>query len=171
MGYVHDTSMSLFIPPTLFHCVTGTWGEAAGAVAGTIVKKVNDANQTPIVNIPIIVPSNASALKGSLLKSIEIDFEISGGALTSLDAVVNKVTRGADGADATVAALDFTYDSGHDAAEERVDVDEHKMTLTLDDPLWIDNDEYILVELTVDQAGGGDVIEFLGAVVNYTARI
>jgi hypothetical protein len=170
MGYVHDTHMSFYIPPTLFHCVTGTWSYAAGAVAGTIVKKVNDANQTSTVNIPVIVPSNSVASKGSYLKSIEIDLEISGGSLTAMSAVVNKITRGADGADATVEALDFTYDTGHDAAGERIDVDEHKMTLTLDDPFWIDKDEYVLIELTIDQAGATDVIEFLGAVVNYTAR-
>ena len=171
MGYVHDTSMSLFIPPNLFHCVTGTWTLAAGQVAGTIVKKVNDANQTSTINIPILLPSNSVALKGSYLKSIEIDFEITGAALTALTAVINKVTRGADGADASVAAPAFTYDTGHDAANERVDVDEHKMTLTITTPFWIDNDEYVLVELTCDQAGDTGVIELLGAVANYSLRV
>jgi hypothetical protein len=84
---------------------------------------------------------------------------------------VNKVTRGADGADATVAAQTFTYDTGHDTAGERVDVDEHKMTLTITTPFWIDNDEYVLVELTCDQAGDTGVIELLGAVANFTSRM
>jgi len=167
---IHDTHAAQFIPPTLFHCVTGTWSLAAGQVAGTIVKTVNDANQTSVVNIPICIPSNASALKGSYLKSIEIDFEVTGAALTALDAVVNKVTRGADGAVAVVAAQTFTYDTGHDAAGERVDVDQHKMTLTITAPFWVDNDEYVLVELTIDQAGDTGVIKLLGAVVNFTFR-
>ena len=38
MGYVHDTSMSQYIPPTAMHCVTGTWTDAAGAVSGTIAR-------------------------------------------------------------------------------------------------------------------------------------
>ena len=167
---VHDTAMSQYIPPTLFHCVTGTWTLAAGQVAGTIVKKVNDADQTSTVNIPIPIPSNSVALKGSYLKSIEIDFEIVGAALTALTAVVNKVTRGANTAVAVVSAQTFSYDTGHDSAEERVDVDQHKMTLTLTTPIWVDNDEYVLVALTVDQAGDTGVIELLGAVANYTAR-
>jgi len=167
---IHDTHMSQFIPPTLFHCVTGTWSLAAGQVAGTIVKKVNDANQTSVINIPIVIPSNNVALKGSYLKSIEIDFEITGASLTSLTPVINKVTRGADGAVAVVAAPAFTYDTGHDTAGERVDVDQHKMTLTITTPFWIDNDEYVLVELTCDQAGDTGVIELLGAVANYTFR-
>lgn len=171
MGYVHNTHVAQYIPPTLFHCVTGTWSMAAGQVVGTICKSVNDANQTSVVNIPIVVPSNSAANMGAYLESIEIDFEITGAALTALTAVVNKVTRGADGAVATVAAPAFTYDTGHDAANERVDVDQHKMTLTITTPFWIDNDEYVLVELTVDQAGDTGVIELLGAVVNYTLRL
>src|SRR3990172_3374434 len=167
MGYVHDTHISQYIPPTLFHCVTGTWSLAAGQVAGTIVKKVNDANQTSVINIPVLIPSNSVAQQGAYLKSIEIDFEVTGAALTALTAVVNKVTRGADGAVAVVAAQTFTYDTGHDAAGERVDVDQHKMTLTITTPFWIDNDVYVLVELTCDQAGDTGVIELLGAVANY----
>lgn len=173
---IHDTSMSQYIPPTLFHCVTGAWTYTAGAVTGTIDKTVDDANQTSVINIPIVIPSNSSALKGSLLKSVEIDFEIRGAALTALTAVFNKVTRGADGAVAVVAAQTFAYDVGHDAAGERVDIDQHKMTLTLGTlaapvPAWIDNDEYYLIELTCDQAGDTGVIDLLGAVVNYTARM
>jgi hypothetical protein len=171
MGYLHDTHMSQYIPPSLFHLATGTWASAAGQVAGTIVKSVNDANQTSLFNIPIIIPSNSVALKGSKLVSVEIDFEITGAALTALTATINKVTRGADTAVAVVAAQTFTYDTGHDAAEERVDVDQHKMTLTITTPFWIDNDEYVLVELSVDQAGDTGVIELLGAVANYTARL
>jgi hypothetical protein len=52
-----------------------------------------------------------------------------------------------------------------------VDVDEHKMTLTITTPFWIDNDEYILVELTIDQAGDTGVVNLLGAIANYTLRI
>jgi hypothetical protein len=171
MGYVHDTHMSQYIPPTLFHRVTGTWTMAAGQVAGTTAIIVDDANQTSTVNIPIVIPSNSSAEKGACLKSVEIEFEIITSALTALTAVFNKVTRGANLAVAVVAPQTFTYDTGHDIAGERVDVDQHKMTLTLDTPVWIDNDCYFLVELTIDQAGATDQIEFTGAVANYTLRV
>lgn len=166
---VHDTHMSQYIPPTLFHCVTGTWTLAAGAVAGTIAKHVAATDETSVITIPIPIPSNASGLKGSLLKSIEIDFEILEDATEALDAVINKVTRGANGAVAVVAAQTFTYDAGHDDAGERVDVDQHKMTLTLTTPFWLDNDEYVLVEITADKAAA-TTMDFLGAVANFTAK-
>jgi len=142
-----------------------------GFVAGTIIIKVNDADQTSIVTIPIMLPSNSVALKGSYIRTIEIDYEIVDAPLTSVTAAVNKVTRGADGADAVVAAQTFTYDSGHDTAEERVEQDTHKMVLTLDTPIWIDNDEYLLVALTCDQAGDNGVIQFFSATANYTERL
>jgi hypothetical protein len=171
MGYLHDTATSFFIPPTLFHCVTGTWSHAAGQVAGTIVKSVNDANQTSTVNIPIVVPSNSVTEKGCYLKSVEIDFEVTGAALEEVTAVFNKVTRGADTAIASVAAQTFSYDTGHDTAGERIDVDQHKMTLTLTTPVWVDNDVYFLIELTINQAGDTGVIELLGAIANVTMRL
>src|SRR3989337_2176920 len=93
MGYVQDTHMSQYIPPTLSHCVTGTWTNAAGAVTSTIAKHVAAADQTAVVNIPILLPSNSVALKGAYLKSIEVDFEILIAACDAVDAVINKVTR------------------------------------------------------------------------------
>jgi len=171
MGDIHDTAFSQYIPPTLFHPVTGTWSDAAGAVAGTICIVQDDANQTATVNIPIFLPSNASALKGAYLKSIEIDYTVVNAAMTAVTAVVNKVTRGADGAVATVAAQTFSYDTGHDAAAERIDVDEHRMTLTITTPFWLDNDVYCLVQLTIDQAGDTGITHLLAAVANFTLRL
>ena len=170
MGFINDTHMSQFIPPTLFHCVIGTWTLAAGAVAGTIAKHVAATDEVSVVNIPILLPSNSSALKGAYLKSIEIDFEILVAACDFVDAVVNKVTRGADGAVATVDALAFSYDTGHDTAAERDDLDQHLMTLTLTTPIWLDNDVYVLVELTFDKAAS-TTLDLLGAVANFDLKI
>ena len=60
-GYVHDTAMSQYIPPTAFHIVTGTWTQAAGAVAGTIAMHKAAAAETATVNIPIMIPPTRSA--------------------------------------------------------------------------------------------------------------
>lgn len=170
MGYVHDTAMSQYIPPTAFHGVTGTWTDAAGAVAGTICKHVAATDEVSILNIPVMLPSNSVAQKGAYLKSIEIDFTIKTAACDALAAVVNSVVRGADGAVAVVTAQTFTYDTGHDTANERIDVDEHKMTLTITTPMWIDNDQYVLVELTCDKAAT-TTIDFIAAVANFTLRV
>src|SRR3990172_8626688 len=51
-GYVHDTAMSQYIPPTLFNPVTGTWTYAAGAVTGTIARHVAPPDQPFLLNIP-----------------------------------------------------------------------------------------------------------------------
>ena len=170
MGYVHDTHMSQYIPPGAMHYVTGTWSDAAGQVAGTIVKKKAATDETATVNIPITVPSNSSSQKGSYLVSVEIDFEVLTAALDAMSATINKVTRGADGAVAVVDTQTFTYDTGHDSAAERIDVDQHKMTLTLDTPIWIDNDEYVLVALSVN-AAATSVFDMLAAVANFTLRL
>lgn len=171
MGYVHNTHMSQFIPPTAMICITGTWTEAAGQVAGTVCKHCAATDESTTVYIPIPLPSNSVAAQGAKLASIEIDFEILVAACDAMSAVIQKITRGADGAVAVVDnAVAFSYDAGHDAAAERIDVDQHKMTLTLDTPVYIDNDEEYYVVITFDKAAT-TTLDILGAVANYTLRV
>ena len=68
MGYVHDTHMSQFIPPTAMHCVTGTWthGSRARLPAPSPSIRLPTA-ETTVINIPIMLPSNSVALKGAKL--------------------------------------------------------------------------------------------------------
>lgn len=167
MGYVHDTHMAQFIPPLAFHYVTGTWTLAAGAVAGTTALHVA-GNNTSVLTIPIMIPSNSVALKGAYLTSIEIDYEILTAAPTSMTWTLNKVTRGADGGVAVVAAV--TKTNTLDATAEKT-VDQHRQTITLTTPAWIDNDEYYLLELSTPKGAGGCTFDFLGAVANYTLRV
>ena len=166
---IHNTHFAQYIPPTIWHYVTGTWTDAAGNVTDTIVKARAAADSVSTVNVPIIIPSNSVGNTGAKLASVEIDYEIGTAACDAVSAIVNLVTRGANGADATVAAQTFTYDTGHDTAAERYTVDEHKMTLTLDTPVWIDNDQYVLVELTFD-AAATSVVHCIAAVANFTLR-
>jgi hypothetical protein len=168
MGYVNDHHMCQFIPPTAFHCVTGTWTDAAGQIAGTISRIKAAGAETSVINIPIVLPSNSVALKGSFLESVEIDYEIRTAALTSLTASMNKITRGVDTAVAVVAAVTVTQDLA--AGVAAATVDQHKLTVTLTTPVWIDNDEEVLLKLSAVCAAGS-VLEFLGAVANFRAKL
>jgi hypothetical protein len=168
MGFVHDTNMSQFIPPTAFHLVTGTWADAAGNVAGTIVVQKTANAETAVINVPITVPSNSVALKGAMLESVEVDYEILTTAATSVTMALNKVTRGANTAVAVVAAVTGTQTLVADSTA--ASVDQHKDTYTVTTPAYIDNDEYYLLEITAICAAG-TVLEYLGAVANYTLRV
>jgi hypothetical protein len=160
--------MSQYIPPTLFHGVTGTFTQTAGQVAGTISFHRAAANQTSVITIPVTLPSNSAAQKGAYLKSIEIDYENTVAEPTSMTWTVNKVTRGAEGAVAVVAAQAKTDTVAAAAAKT---ADQHRQVLTLTTPIWIDNDEYVLVELSLVAGAGGTVNDFLGAVANFTLRL
>ena len=168
MGYLHDTAMSQYIPPTLFHYAGGTWTQVAAAVADAIAMRRTPAAATTVINIPIVLPSNSVALKGAYLKSIQIDYAILTAACTSITAVLNKVTRGADTADATVAVEPTTQDLI--AATDAADVDDHTLTVTLTTPLWIDHEDYFLLELTCVCALTSE-LDILGAAANFTLRI
>ena len=168
MGYVHDTAMQQYISPNEFNYVTGTWADAAGNVVGTIVKQKTAGAETSVVNIPILISSNAVAQKGGKLNSVEVDYEILAAAATSITAVLNKITRGVDGAVAVRAIEASTQDLT--AATDAADVDQHRLTVTVTTPPWIGDDVYYLLQLTCICAGS-TVLEFLGAQVNFTLRV
>jgi len=165
---VHDTSMSQFIPPNLMHPVGGTWTYVAGLVAGTIALHRAAHNSSGVINIPIIIPSNSVALQGGYLKSVEIDFEIATAVVTSAEALIYKVTRGANLAVAVAAAVPFTYSPAY---TETLKVEQHKLVLTLTTPIFLRNTEYVLVEFTIVAGAGGGTQKILGAVANYTLRV
>ncbi len=165
---VHNTHYAQYIPPTALHCVTGTFTDAAGQVAGTICKHRAAANETSVINIPIIIPSNSIALQGAKLESIEIDIENLVAECTSITPTLAKVTRGADTAVAVVSAVTVTYTP---AAADIHSVDQHKVVVTLTTPEWVDNDVYYLCVLTIVAGAGGGTNDILGAVANFTLRV
>lgn len=167
MGYVHDTKMQQYIPPTAMHYITGTWADAAGNVAHTIVKQKTAAAETSTVTVPCLVPGNEVDLKGSMINSVEVDYEILTSAATSITATVWKIARGIDDAVAVATAVTATQDLT--AATDAASVDQHRLTITITTPEYIDDDDYWFVELACVCAAG-TVLEFLGAQVNYTLR-
>jgi hypothetical protein len=164
---VHNTHYSQYIPCTLFHPVTGTFTWVAGDVAGTIAMNRAAANETSVVTIPLVIPSNSIALQGAKLASIEIDYEVKVAEPTSITPVINKVTRGSDTNVASVGAVTHTQSP---VAASAKTVDQHKLTLTITTPFWVDNDEYVLVQLSIVAGAGGNTMKFLGAVANFTFR-
>ena len=167
-GYVHDTAMAQYIPPNTFHCVTGTWTDIAGQVAGTICRHKAATAETLIVNIPITIVSNSVALKGALLKSVEVDYEIQVAACTSVTGAIVKVVRCADLAVAVVSAPACTQDLV--AAVGAASVEQHKLTVSLTVPAWIDQDEIYFLKLTI-VAAATSTVDLLAAVANFTERI
>jgi hypothetical protein len=91
--------------------------------------------------------------------------------MDAVTALIHQIILPAQGAAMpAVVVKAFTYDADNDTAAERLTLDEHKMTLTLTTPFWMDNDDLILVQLTMD-AGATSELGFHGARANYTLRV
>ncbi len=164
---IHNTHFAQYIPPTEIHYVTGTWSDAAGVVAGTIVKKKTAGAETGVVTVPVCIPSNSVALQGAKLVSIELDYELIDAVATSVTAVLHKIVRGADTAVAVASHPTITQDLVADAGAATQD--QHRLKVTLSTPVWIDDDEYYLCEFSFVCAGVV-VVDILAAVVNFTLR-
>jgi hypothetical protein len=163
--------MQQYVPPTAFSLVTGTWAHAAGNVAHTIVMQKTASAETATVTIPLLVPGNENGGgndgKGSMINSVNVDYEILTAAATSITATMYKIAAGVDGSVAVATAITVTQDLT--AATDAADVDQHRLTITVTTPEYIDDDDYWFVELACICAGT-TVLEFLGAQVNYTLR-
>jgi hypothetical protein len=172
MGYVHDTAMSRWLFPNEAMASAGTWTQRESTTAADlwcIGRSAADA--TFNLMIPIKGWQNSADGKGTKLVSIDIWFYIGTAALDSMAASIFKVTKAADNAALPAGvAVTFSYDTGHDTAGERIDADEHVMTLTLDTPVWLDHEDLYFVELACD-AALTSVFEYLGSRVNYTLRV
>lgn len=169
MGYIHDISMSQFVPPKEFMFNTGTWTEAVLNTVWSVNRVAADASF--LCYVPVPIPSNSVASKGAYLKSIEVMYSITVAACDDFAAVALYVdTLAASGTLNTAAAVDITMDTAHDSAAERLAVDEHRMVATLDTPAWIDNDQSYHLEFIVDCAAA-TVFKVFGAIINYTLRL
>jgi len=171
MGYVHDTAMSLIIPCNAMNFVTGTWADAAGAVSKSTCVSKAQTDEVGVCTIPITPPQNSVAKKGSYLKSIDVWWNVTTAAADAVTPLIHSFVLPADeAAFPTVVSHAFSYDTGHDSAAKRLTLDEHKMTLTLTTPIWLDNDMQVLVEISFDAAATSD-IDVHCARANYTLRV
>ena len=80
---------------------------------------------------------------------------------------LEKMTLGADDVAITGAAVTVSLDSGHDTAAKRLAVDtDHKMTVTITTPFWLDDDQSLVLVLIVD-AAAATVFTLFGARANF----
>ena len=168
MGYVNDTQMSAFTPGEECTGTVGVWAMAVAANVWSLNKVAGD--NTSIVKIPLRLPANAAALKGAQLKSVDMWWACTVAANDAVSAVLYKQALPVNGTLSTAAAVTTSYDTGHDTAAERLTLDEHKMTLTVTTPEWVDEDAVYYVELTID-AAVNSVDKLFGARANYTLRV
>ncbi len=168
MGYVHDTAMSQLTPLKLVTTTVGTWAMTAASNLWTLNKSA--ADNTSVLHIPVCLPGNSAQLKGAYLKSINIWWNNATADLDALSAAIQKVSLPGQAGTHSASALTFAYDADHDSAAKRITQALHKMTLTLDTPVWVDNDDDLYVELTVD-AATTSVVKLIAARANYTLRI
>ena len=175
MGYVHDTRMAQFIPPTQIGASAGTWTLAVASNIWSNNRTAADASFT--LYIPVVIPSNSAALKGAQLNSIEFMYEVTTGAMDAVTSVklwkntLSATAASGSGTINTVAEVTaVTLDAGHNTDAERLAVDQHRLVLSLDTPVFIDNDEYYHVEVVCD-AAATSVWKTYGAIINYTLRV
>ena len=176
MGYVHDTQMSQFVPPTVFAYSAGTWAMGVASNVWSLNRTAGDASFT--IYMPVPIPSNAASLKGCYLVSVELMYSIATAAADDFVAAtcalykdtLQATAASGSGTINTAAIVTGTLDTGHDTAAELKAVDEHRLKWSLTTAAWIDNDEAYHFEAVVD-AAAGTVFKIFGGICNYTFRV
>ncbi len=170
MGYVHDTQSAVVIPPCDMQFNGGSWSDQVSANQWSRDKST--AADATTVRIPITgLFQNGAGLKGSLVKSIDIWYEVASQAMTSVGATVYKLAVPADTASPGAPSQPtFAYDANHSVAGNRAAIAKHKMTLTFSNPVWLDDDDVLFVELALT-AQATSVIKVKEARANFTLRL
>jgi hypothetical protein len=168
-GYVHDTAAAQWMAPWTISNSAGTWTTTLNGSVATYNRTAADAAWNAFV--PVVAPSNAAASKGAYLQSLDIWYSITVSDCDDFATVaLERLTVGATAITPTATAPTITLDAGHDTAAERKAVGEHKMTVTLATPAWVDHEESYIVYMAVD-AASGTVFKWYGARANYTLRL
>jgi len=168
MGYVHDEHMAHFIHPGDFEMSAGTWAVTESSNVVSNDRTAADASVTVLV--PIRIPSNSKALKGTKLTSIDVGYLVGTAAADDFATVeLEKVTIGADNVAAAGEAVGITMDTAHDTAAERKAADDHTMTITIDDPEFLDVGDCYWLKMVIDCAAT-TVLKFYGAIAHFTLR-
>jgi hypothetical protein len=147
----------------------GTWTPAVSSGVISDVKTAGDAAFTLL--IPLNLPGSTIGKQGAKLVSVDVWYKIGTADCDDFATVqLNKMTLAADGVALTGTNPAVTIDADHDTAAERKASDEHKMTVTLDTPVFIEDDEAYILECIVDPAAT-TIFTLYGAQVNYTLRM
>jgi hypothetical protein len=168
MGYLHD-NVQIVVPASKNVHSAGTWTATVASNIWYQRRTAADAAATTMVPL-MDVPQRDGATKGAKLNSVDFHFRVVTGALDAMEAHLYKGTMAADGTLWTTAEVTTTYDTGHDSAAERIDVDEHKMTLTVTTPFYLEDNEFLYLEVVYDGSATGVIDEFF-TVGNWTLRL
>ena len=131
----------------------------------------NAATEVALFDIGAALRSRSTALKGTVITSVELKYAQAGGAPGPADDITCQLYRfalNAHGVAATATENGGHYDEDHNiTAERQLQEPDHTLTYTLDDMDPIANGEGCLLVITIVDAGGFD-ITIRGLVVNYT---
>ena len=169
MGYVNDTAMSQWIPPSMIQKSAGTW---TPTVASNTVGDVRTAADAAFnLMVPIKIPGNSVGLKGARLKSVELLYRTATAALDAVATVeLEKMTVAASTNVVTGAAVTVTINSAEDTDAKRLTLASHRVIVTVTNPEWVDNDVMYSLYVTFD-AAATSVVTLWGAVVNFDLRV
>ncbi len=166
MGYTHDTDFSQWIAPNQIIKTAGTWTD-------TIAANVVRSDRTPAAAgfslfVPLLIPSNASALKGARLKGVELHYKIATAGGTAFTIEMERVAINAAGV-VSGAALPISLDSAHASDALRRAVGDHRLVVSLDSPAWVGSDQYYWLFCSLT-AAATTAFALFGAVANYDFR-
>lgn len=162
----------VFISPFACAKSAGTWTPTVASNAWVDRRSAADAAFTIFIPVPMET-WRGLASQGFKLTSVEILYVVGTAAMDAVAGAIYKDTLGADGAVHSAAALTTTYDTGHDTANERIDADEHRMTLTIDSgevEYPADGNTTYHAELVCD-AAATSVFDLKGAIWHFTRAL
>ena len=169
MGFTDDVSMHKYISISQFiYDITSDWSysETDGIPS---IKHIGTENVYIFIPINLLCSPNMN--QGAKIKKIDIYYKIAIATLTGMsEPKINKNKLPEHGLDITNENLNVTFDENNNDASKRRAIGSHKLTMTLDTPYYVKDDEKI--EINFNFTGGATTETFIyGAQVEFELRL
>jgi D-serine deaminase-like pyridoxal phosphate-dependent protein len=123
--------------------------------------------------VPVNVPKNSEYRAGCYLTQINVFYEIATAAADDIPTVeLDKMTFSTSGSVMTPSSgsVAVTLDTNHDTSAKRKAAHGHKMQVSVDTPVWLNEDEHYVLTIAVD-AAATTVFRLYGAEVLYSLKV
>lgn len=169
MGYVNITDISQFISPLEITKILGTWTPTISSNIISDVRTAAAADTTLL--IPAVLPGSSIALQGAKLESFDVWYRIATAEPTGFTVALNRVNLNAHAAAVTGTNITaISFDTNHDTPAKRYAEAHHRMTVSLDTPVFINHIHAYWLSCVI-ACHANTVLTLFGARANYTLRL
>ena len=168
MSLTHTSQLTQFIPTSAIQKTAGTW---TPTITGHVPCDTRTAAAATFdLEIPLVLPGSVNGLEGAKITAVDVWYSIGTADLTSMAGVdIYQLALNPDTDAITGVKITTTLDSAHNTSAKRKAQAAHKMTVSISEPTFLEENTALVLEINAE-AAATSVFKLFGAQVHFTLR-